>query len=213
MPTRYGGYTLDEIADAVSQVESSGGKNLGPRYEPGFQRRYGAKWLREGNAAQRQAMVRRFGNRGVYASYGAHQVMLPTAVELGFTGTPQQLADPVVNRRYFEKKFLRDFKATKGDITRALLRYNGGGDPDYPKKVLRHLTPKEELSMDPNLPLSPQERAGRRIYRLIAAAGLAEPSKEEWASITQRIDTPAPPIGPPLSPSQAGAAGAFGRVA
>ena len=130
---------IEAVAKAVKQVESSGGKDTRSRYEPGFERRYSRKWLREGDAAFRQAMLTQFGPKAVYASHGAYQIMYPVAVELGFRGTPAQLAEEATNRQFFEKKFKRDYQTTGGDLSKTLLRYNGGADPTYPKRVLRCL--------------------------------------------------------------------------
>src|SRR3990167_7300309 len=126
---------FEAIANAVKQVESSGGTNVGPRYEPGFQRRY-----LQGKP-QWEALAKRYGWKAVSSSYGPWQIMYPVAVELGFTGSPQQLADPTVNRQYFDKKFQRDYQATGGNLQKSLLRYNGGSDPTYPQRVLQFLTP------------------------------------------------------------------------
>ena len=129
---QFEGYTLEDIAKAVSMVESSGGTNSVPRYEPGFQRRY-----LQGKP-QWEQLAKQHGWQAVSSSYGKFQIMYPTAVELGFKGTPQQLADPVINRQLFEKKFTRDFQKT-GSLQGALLRYNGGGNPQYPSKVIKYL--------------------------------------------------------------------------
>lgn len=140
MAEQYGGYTLDEIAQAVAMVESSGGKNVKSRYEPGFQRRYlqgKQEW---------EKLAAKYGWQPVSSSHGKWQIMFPTAVELGFTGSPEQLADEATNRQYFEKKFQRDYKKT-GDLRKTFLRYNGGGDPTYPDKVMRYLPKKEQQAM------------------------------------------------------------------
>ena len=136
---QFEGYTLDDIAKAVAMVESSGGTNSVPRYEPGFQKIYGKKYETELFPELFANMLSRYGQEKVYASYGRHQIMWPVAVELGFRGTPEELADEKTNRFYFEKKFNRDWKGSGGNLTGAFLRYNGGGNPDYPNKVIRYL--------------------------------------------------------------------------
>ena len=132
---KYGDNTLEELANAVSMVESSGGKNATPRYEPGFQKRY-----LQGKP-QWEQLAKQYGWQAVSSSYGPYQIMFPTAVDLGFKGTPQQLADPVINRQYFDKKFTKDFAKT-GNVQMALLRYNGGGNPNYPNLVMSYLPKK-----------------------------------------------------------------------
>jgi hypothetical protein len=167
----YGGYSLEDIAKAVRQIESSGGTNSVPRYEAGFQRRYGQKWLREGNAAFRRNMLQQFGPNAIFSSYGDYQVMYPVAVELGFTGTPEQLADPATNRQYFEKKFLRDWQSAGGNLQKTLLRYNGGGNPEYPMKVMRNLPQRQSAlpqggsTQMAEMPKTPEEAMEWRLFR------------------------------------------------
>ena len=138
MPDRFGGYTIEELANAIAMVESSGGKDIGPRYEPGFERRYGSRYAQM-FPDYWPKMTQQYSPEQLYASYGKHQLMLPVAVELGYRGTPEGLADEAVNRQFFEKKFMRDWKGSGGDLEQALLRYNGGGNPNYPNRVMRHL--------------------------------------------------------------------------
>ena len=144
-PVLYGGYPLDVLAQAIAMQESSGGKDMGPRYEPNFQRIYGKKYETEMFPKLFAKMLAEYGPDKVYASYGRHQVMWPVAVELGFRGTPEELADETVNRTYFDKKFMRDWKSTDGNLMETFLRYNGGGNPDYPSEVMRYL-PKSNVS-------------------------------------------------------------------
>ena len=142
MAKRYGDYSLDEIYQALIQVESSGGKDKRSRYEPGFQRRY-----LQGKEPW-ESLAKKYGWQAVSSSYGPAQIMFPVAVEMGFHGSPEELADEAINRQFFEKKFDKDFQRTGGDIRKTLLRYNGGGNPAYPDKVMRHL-PKKKVSALP----------------------------------------------------------------
>ena len=136
---QFEGYTLEEIAKAVAMVESSGGTNVGPRFEPGFLRRYLSKQLEP----DFEKLRAQYGNEAMASSYGPWQVLYRTAYENGFRGSPQQLADPTINRQLFEKKFTNDFNRT-GRLRDALLRYNGGGNPQYPDKVIQYL-PKNNM--------------------------------------------------------------------
>ena len=195
---RYGGYTLDDLSLLVQEIESSGGTNAVPRYEPGFEQTYGAKWLREGDPAFRAKMLKQFGNEAVYSSYGAHQVMYPVAVELGFTGTPEQLADPTTNRQYFEKKFLQDWTRTNGKLRKALLRYNGGRDKTYPDRVLnsqpggRRITPvtngAETTMGQPRSKADPLQKAVGRAYRMMAWMGFNPMTGKEIEQILAKAE-------------------------
>lgn len=130
----YGGYTLDELANAFMQVESSGGKNARRRFEPGFLKRYLSKTLEP----DFEALAKKYGREAMATSYGPFQVIYRTAYEHGFRGSPEELESPTVNRKYFEKKFLSDYKKT-GNLDAAILRYNGGGNPNYVNLVKQHL--------------------------------------------------------------------------
>lgn len=83
------------------------------------------------------------------ASYGLCQVMLQTALEHGWTMRrfPTELLDPAVNlrvaaeilRKHIAKGLEQVRQGKAGDAVHvALLRYNGGGDPEYPARVLAH---------------------------------------------------------------------------
>lgn len=75
----------------------------------------------------------------IYAcSYGLGQIMLQTAYENGFNGIfPTELCDPEVNVNLICKIISKHLKNT-GSVRSALLRYNGGGNPEYPAHVLAH---------------------------------------------------------------------------
>ena len=193
---------LEAIAEAVKQVESSGGTNVGPRYEPGFQRRYlqgKPRW---------EALAKQYGWQAVSSSYGPWQVLFPVAVELGFTGSPQQLADPAINRQYFDKKFQRDYQASGGNLAKTLLRYNGGGDPTYPQRVMKFLKPSAVPPQTPSvsqpggkMPTLDQmklegpevhEKISQQLYRMdknVQAMGLGPMSPEDLRYAYGRIKT------------------------
>ena len=124
-------------------------------------------------------MLAQFGPQKVFASYGAHQIMYPVAVEMGFRGTPEQLAEPATNRHYFEKKFLRDWKASGGNIRKTLLRYNGGGDPTYPDRVLNAL-PRPQSTL-------PQPRPPREVAMQHGFTGHPETDHHITELLTNRL--------------------------
>ena len=138
MESQYGGFSLDDIAYGVMQQESSGGTNAKRRFEPGFLKRYLAKRLEP----DFEQLAQQYGRDAMATSYGPFQTMYRTAYEHGFRGSPEELEQPDINRQYFEKKFDKDYRATGGRVDKTLLRYNGGGDPSYPTKVMKHLLPR-----------------------------------------------------------------------
>jgi soluble lytic murein transglycosylase-like protein len=96
------------------------------RYEPGFWDRYLAgkpEWTPPGS---HPAIVEAH-KRRVSASYGPAQVMYPTAVELGHTGAPEALFDPVLSIGFGAGLLRRKLDGpAKGDVRAALAAYNTG---------------------------------------------------------------------------------------
>ena len=69
-------------------------------------------------------------------SWGLCQIMGATGRELRHQGWHSQMSDPVINLHYGAMYLARCLKRRGGDMRQALLLYNGGGDPEYPDKVL-----------------------------------------------------------------------------
>lgn len=114
---------------AVCHHESANWKAWAIRYEPGFYDRYISHMSTLGAT---EKMARAF-------SYGLMQVMGQTAREFGFSGEYlTELCDPFTNLKFGCKKLARCLKLANGDVHEGLLKYNGGGDPSYPDKVLKH---------------------------------------------------------------------------
>lgn len=67
-------------------------------------------------------------------SFGLMQIMGNTARELGFAGHLHQLLQPTKSIMWGCKYLAKCMHETQ-DTEKALLRYNGGGDPEYPAKV------------------------------------------------------------------------------
>jgi hypothetical protein len=111
-PDRFGNLAL---LRAIADVESTYGANSNPRHEPAYCRggRYFSAYL-----------TSHFGC-AAHCSYGPWQIMFPTACELGFGGTPEELANPETNCLYAVRYLnARASKATNLEhIGRA---YNGG---------------------------------------------------------------------------------------
>jgi soluble lytic murein transglycosylase-like protein len=104
-----------ELMLAIATIESA----LRPhayRYEPGFWLRYLAN-----NPAYRGEHPGR-----VSASYGVMQVMYPTAVDHGFTGTPEDLFNVAVNVREGAKILKALLSQADGNVWEAVAAYNGG---------------------------------------------------------------------------------------
>ena len=66
------------------------------------------------------------------------QVMGETARVMGFKGQYlNELFQPHENIKYGVKWLARWYKKTEQDVEKTLLRYNGGGNKSYPRKVLQ----------------------------------------------------------------------------
>ena len=128
-----------QLIAAVIQQESSG-NTFAVRYEPEFYKRYiqtktknslGGHWPRLAT----EETERRFRT----SSFGLMQMMGQVAREQGFKGEfLTELCDPAINLDLC-CRFLKSLIDKTGSTERGLLRYNGGGDADYAKKVFRHI--------------------------------------------------------------------------
>ena len=100
------------------------------RYEPGFLSRYVAPLYTAGKLSATEAYTRSM-------SWGLMQVMGQVAREFGFAADSlPELCDPAtgvdVGCRVFAKRMAR----ARGDVSAALLAWNGGANPNYPTEVL-----------------------------------------------------------------------------
>jgi soluble lytic murein transglycosylase-like protein len=73
------------------------------------------------------------------------QVMGQVARENGFTGPYlTRLCNPEVGLDVGCKVLRRKIDASGGDLQKGLLRYNGGGNPDYADEVRARITKYQE---------------------------------------------------------------------
>ncbi len=116
------------LVKAVCHHESGNWKPWAIRYEPAFYTRYISSMT---GLSETEKQGRAF-------SYGLCQIMGQVARELGFSGTYlTELLDPVPNLEYGCKKLARCMKNADGDVRKALLSYNGGGNLAYPDLVMK----------------------------------------------------------------------------
>lgn len=109
------------------------------RVEKGFWSRYKDGIMRWVNGSSSTSDNRWVAYPDIYScSYGLGQIMLQTAYENGFDGIfPTELCDPEINIDILCRMIAKNIKQT-GDVSKALLRYNGGGNLEYPAHVLAH---------------------------------------------------------------------------
>lgn len=100
------------------------------RYEPAFYDKYVAPQIARGEIAEvTESRARAF-------SWGLMQVMGQVAREHGFTGALASLCDPAIGLEIGCRVFAAKLAAAEGNVTRALLLWNGAGNRDYPAAVL-----------------------------------------------------------------------------
>jgi soluble lytic murein transglycosylase-like protein len=100
------------------------------RYEPAFFSKYVAALYTNNKITATEAYARGF-------SWGLMQVMGQVAREFGFDALfLSALCDPEQGLAIGCKVLRKKFDAMAGDSTRALLAWNGGGNPNYAAQVL-----------------------------------------------------------------------------
>lgn len=119
-------YGLDPaLVCAVCEQESSW-NSYAARFEPRFLARYIEPLkLTDPTEIQLRSM-----------SIGLMQVMGEVARELGFKGPLLQLTEPSVALVLGCQHLSNKLKQAGGDVTKALLLWNGGDNPDYASQVL-----------------------------------------------------------------------------
>jgi soluble lytic murein transglycosylase-like protein len=119
-----------EVVCAIVEQESSWNP-WALRYEPAFYEKYIAPQLARGNIADlTESRARAF-------SWGLMQVMGQAAREHGFNGASlAALCDPAAGIEIGCRVFAAKLAAAEGNVARALLLWNGGGNQDYPAAVL-----------------------------------------------------------------------------
>ncbi len=123
-------HSLDPaLVCAVIEQESSWNP-FAMRYEPAFFAKYVAPLYTNNKVSASEAYARGF-------SWGLMQVMGQVAREFGFDAPfLSALCDPEQGIAIGCKVLRRKFDAMAGDTTRALLAWNGGGNPAYAAQVL-----------------------------------------------------------------------------
>lgn len=120
-------YGLDPALVCAMCEHESGWNPWAIRYEPAFYLRYIASMK---GLSETEKTARAF-------SIGLMQVMGQVAREQGFDGKYlTELCDPLVNLEHGCKKLKKCMTISDGDVEMALLKYNGGGNLNYPNLVL-----------------------------------------------------------------------------
>jgi soluble lytic murein transglycosylase-like protein len=103
------------------------------RYEPAFFAKYVAPLYTNNKVSVTEAYARS-------VSWGLMQVMGEVARERGFAGNfLSSLCDPATGLEYGCRHLASRLAIAKGDVTKALLLWNGGGNPNYASEVLARM--------------------------------------------------------------------------
>lgn len=103
------------------------------RYEPAFYAKYVAPLSNVNGLSPTEAKARSM-------SWGLMQVMGEVAREIGFKGKYlSQLCDPAINLSIGCQHLANKLKRANGDIHKALLSWNGGGNKAYPNEVMARM--------------------------------------------------------------------------
>lgn len=144
-------FGLEPLLVAAVIWQESKGDQGAIRYESGFERRYISKKDHEalGGHWPTKDYEILFEENMRSTSHGLMQIMLQTAIDHGFTGTVAELYDVQINI-HFGCKVLFDYRRAvmkanpeaNGAQVKSLmlLKYNGGGNPLYPKEVFGHIS-------------------------------------------------------------------------
>lgn len=128
-----------QLLCAVIHQESSGNP-YAVRYEPAFLKRYLEKKTRKtigGYVPTRCSWETEVQMRST--SFGLMQCMGQLLRERGFKAEfLTEALDPATNLKW-GSEFLQTLLHKHDTTEKALLRWNGGGDPDYGKKIMRHI--------------------------------------------------------------------------
>lgn len=117
---------------AVCEQESSW-DTWSIRYEPEFYLHYLLPLVVSGKIDDAtEARARAF-------SWGLMQVMGETAREHGYAGHLAELCKPATGIAIGCRVLAAKLAGAQGDVERALLAWNGGGNPDYPAQVLARM--------------------------------------------------------------------------
>ena len=122
---------LDPALVCAVVEQESGWNPWAMRFEPMFLAHYVKPSLPEAPTTGEIARA---------TSWGLMQIMGQVALESGFEGRfYSELCDPAVGLLWGSKKLQHCLDARGGDQEKALLMWNGGGNPEYPNQVLARM--------------------------------------------------------------------------
>jgi soluble lytic murein transglycosylase-like protein len=126
-------YSLESSLVCAVIEQESAWSPWATRYEPAFFAKYVAPLYTNQKISPTEAYGRAF-------SYGLMQVMGQVARERGFEGDfLPELCNPYVGVDIGCRHLAALWEKNHGDMSRTLLAWNGGGNPEYPQQVMARL--------------------------------------------------------------------------
>lgn len=123
---------------AVIEQESSG-RYYVRRYEDGFYKKYIAHKTKQQLGFYWSDLSEATERKDRSTSWGVMQIMGQTARERNFKGDFSELLYPATGCFWGCCELSRLLIKAKGNVREALLKYNGGSNPDYPDEVLARI--------------------------------------------------------------------------
>jgi soluble lytic murein transglycosylase-like protein len=130
-------YGLDPALVCAVVEQESAWNPWSIRYEPVFFTHYVLPILNSHAISETEAQARAF-------SWGLMQLMGEVARELGYVGDMAALCTPEVGLMWGCKLLTKKLALENGNVPRALLRWNGGGNQNYPDLVLARISKYRE---------------------------------------------------------------------
>ena len=121
-------YGLDPALTCAVVEQESAWDTWAIRAEPAFDERYVKPMHKTPTEEWARSM-----------SWGLMQLMGEAARERGYVGALPALCDPTAGLAWGCVHLKGKLAAAGGDVTRALLLWNGGGNPNYPAEVLARM--------------------------------------------------------------------------
>ena len=123
-------HALDPALVCAVIEQESAWNTWAVRYEPSFLSRYVAPLYPAGKLSATEAYTRAM-------SWGLMQVMGQVAREFGFQQPSlAELCDPATGIEFGCRILAKRLARSRGDVSAALLAWNGGADSNYPAEVL-----------------------------------------------------------------------------
>lgn len=133
---------IEKLLNATKSVESSGGKDLRPRHEPGVEKQLRNRFNKL--KPHVQDAIKRYGFKRMATSYGPYQVLASTAFDMGFNGDPEGVGEPVTSENLARQLFQTFIHSSKTHTLEDVISaYNAGlgrigKNPDYVRKVMNY---------------------------------------------------------------------------